>query len=87
MVLDLRLVWTPMPQVTEQGLHGAQLQSLRGKNISTFLPIASDDHLLCKLWQRRTVECEMKESEESGKDGWAWSDDWLACDPGVAALE
>ena len=43
MVFDLRLVWTPMPQVTEQGLHGAQLQSLRGTNISTFLSIALDD--------------------------------------------
>ena len=32
-LLDLCLVWTPMPQVTEQELHVAQVQSLSGRNI------------------------------------------------------
>ena len=32
-VLDLCRVWTPIPQVTEQLLHAAQLQPLMGKKL------------------------------------------------------
>ena len=56
MVLDLRLVWTPMPQVTEQGLHGAQLQSLRGKNISTFLSIALQNSFQDLNWENKMLK-------------------------------
>ena len=39
------------------------------------------NHLLCKLWQRRIVECDVKGFEEkSGKEGWVSSEDWLAWD-------
>ena len=82
-MLDLCLVWTPMPQVTEQELHAAQLQSLSGRNIilnscNVALPLLH--HLLCKLWQRRMVEWEAVRGfkEKSGKEeGWVCSEDWL----------
>ena len=80
-VLDLCRVWTPIPQVTEQLLHAAQLQSLWARNYMFFLLWNSffyTYYLLCKLWQRRTVDCEVKGFE--GKDGWVWSEDWLAGD-------
>ena len=70
-VLDLCRVWTPIPQVTEQLLHAAQLQSLKAQNlvyVFSSLKFIVLHYLLCQLWQRRTVDCEVKGFEE--KDGW-----------------